>query len=146
MAKNKEGFQKPETGLTPDEITRDEAIAAKYDGDPSPRALLTRGDIEREDYDRVARLRDAGPPDRAFRSLITELRTARERQGLSLEDVAARSGMDRAAIHKIEIGVNKNPTVTTLIRYAEALGQHIEWHVVEGIKHERQPSNRARTG
>jgi transcriptional regulator with XRE-family HTH domain len=35
--------------------------------------------------------------------------------------------MDRAAIHKLEIGVNRNPTLATLNRYAAALGIRIEW-------------------
>jgi transcriptional regulator with XRE-family HTH domain len=35
--------------------------------------------------------------------------------------------MDRAAIHKLEIGVSKNPTLATLNRYADALGASVEW-------------------
>ena len=61
--------------------------------------------------------------------MIAALRAERERQGLSLADVAERTGMDRAAIHKLEIGLNSNPTHATLTRYASALGTRIEWHL-----------------
>jgi transcriptional regulator with XRE-family HTH domain len=58
---------------------------------------------------------------------VAALRAERERQGLSLADIAERTGIDRAAVHKLEIGVNRNPTLATLNRYAEALGVRIEW-------------------
>ena len=69
----------------------------------------------------------SGPPARPFRELIAALRAERERQGLSLADLAKRTGMDRAAIHKLEIGLNSNPTYATLTRYAHALDARIEW-------------------
>jgi transcriptional regulator with XRE-family HTH domain len=74
-------------------------------------------------------VRASGPPGRGFRELIAALRAEREQQGLSLADVAERSGMDRAAIHKLEIGLNANPTQATLTRYAHALGIRIEWRL-----------------
>ena len=37
--------------------------------------------------------------------------------------------MDRAAVHKLEIGLNKNPTAETLDRYAGAMGKRIVWAV-----------------
>lgn len=120
--------------LTPERIARDDAIAARYEGDPSPRELYRRGDVDQEAYDRISRLRAAGPPDRPFGGLIAALRAERERQGLSLTDVAGRSGMDRAAVHKLEIGLNKNPTAETLTRYAGALGKRIEWAVTDGVE------------
>ena len=46
---------------------------------------------------------------------------------MSLTDIAERTGMDRAAVHKLEIGLNRNPTYTTLDRYADALGVQIAW-------------------
>jgi transcriptional regulator with XRE-family HTH domain len=46
--------------------------------------------------------------------------------------------MDRAdaLINKLEIGLNKNPTVATLTRHADALGVRITWGV------ESQPAGR----
>ena len=69
----------------------------------------------------------SSPPDRPFRELSGASRVDRERQGLSLADLAKRTGMDRAAIHKLERGLNSNPTYATLTRYAQALGARIEW-------------------
>jgi transcriptional regulator with XRE-family HTH domain len=48
---------------------------------------------------------------------------------LSLADVSERSGIDRAAIHKLENGLNKNPTMSALTRYADALGVRIAWEL-----------------
>src|SRR5664280_1592666 len=53
-----------------------------------------------------------------LRAMLGTLKKHRERQGLSLTDVANRSGMDRAAISRLENGVYLNPTVDTLHRYA----------------------------
>jgi transcriptional regulator with XRE-family HTH domain len=91
--------------------------------------LYEGGHIDREAFGGAERLRAAGPPQRPFRDLIAALRAERERQGLSLADVAERSGIDRAAIHKLEIGANTNPTLATLTRYAGALGARIEWNL-----------------
>ena len=131
MASKREQTRRPAANLIPERIARDDAIAARYEGDPSPRELYKRGDIDQEGYGRISRLRAAGPADRPFGGLIAALRTERERQGLSLTDVAGRSGMDRAAVHKLEIGLNKNPTADTLTRYAGALGKRIEWTVTD---------------
>lgn len=118
-------------GPDPERAARDEAIAARYEGAPGPRQLLARGDIDREACERVERARAAGPPERPFADLIAALRAERERQGLSLADIAERSGMDRAAVHKLEIGVNRNPTAETLGRYAAALGKQIRCTIAD---------------
>ena len=53
--------------------------------------------------------------------LAGRLRSAREARGLSLDDVAAASGIERSAVSKLERGAT-NPTFRTLARYAEAIG------------------------
>jgi DNA-binding XRE family transcriptional regulator len=58
-------------------------------------------------------------------ALLQQLRVSREAQGLSLADVAERTGMDRSAISKLESGQRMNPTVDTLVRYAEAVGKRL---------------------
>ncbi|WP_169978916.1 helix-turn-helix domain-containing protein [Tautonia rosea] len=55
------------------------------------------------------------------------LRAERLHRGLSYADLAATAGIDRAAIHKIETGLNRNPTVATLDRLATAMGLHLAW-------------------
>jgi predicted transcriptional regulator len=64
-----------------------------------------------------------------LRAMLGTLKKYRERQGLSLTDVANRSGMDRAAISRLENGVYLNPTVDTLYRYAQAVGADIGFNV-----------------
>lgn len=60
-----------------------------------------------------------------MRALVAQLKAAREAKGLSLADVTARTGMDRSALSKLETGQRANPTVETLVRYAEAVGKRL---------------------
>ncbi len=60
-----------------------------------------------------------------LRTMLAALKKCRERRGLSLADAALRSGMDRAAISRLENGVYVNPMVDTLYRYAKAIGAEI---------------------
>ncbi len=53
------------------------------------------------------------------------LRAERRRQGLSLSEIEARSGIDRAVLSKLENGRQPNPTLGTLGRYASALGKRL---------------------
>ena len=58
-------------------------------------------------------------------AIVDALRRERQRQGLSLTDVAKRSDIDKAALSRLEGGQNVNPTWNTLSRYAGALGKEI---------------------
>jgi transcriptional regulator with XRE-family HTH domain len=64
-----------------------------------------------------------------LRRLMHELRKERERQGLSLADVAKRSDIDKAALSRLETGRQINPTIDTLWRYAQALGKDLAWAI-----------------
>jgi len=110
----------------------EEATRERFRGRPGPAELEAMGEITAEDADRMRATIATGPPRSPLRDLARDLRAERERQGLSLTDIAARSGIDRAAIHKIEIMVNKNPTMDTLERYAAALGKQLTIGVVDG--------------
>ncbi|MBW3597065.1 MAG: helix-turn-helix domain-containing protein [Planctomycetes bacterium] len=57
--------------------------------------------------------------------LLKQLKTAREAKGLSLADMTRLTGMDRSALSKLETGQRPNPTVETLVRYAEAVGKRL---------------------
>ncbi len=57
--------------------------------------------------------------------VIAALRAERERQGLSLADVSERTGIDRAAISRLENNEEGNPTINTLQRYAAAMGKQV---------------------
>ena len=60
-----------------------------------------------------------------WKELLPQLKAARGQQGLSLAEVTRLAGMDRSAISKLENGRRPNPTVDTLVRYAEAVGKRL---------------------
>jgi hypothetical protein len=62
-----------------------------------------------------------------FRSLIQALTSERQKQGLTLAELSAATGMDAAVLCRLETGRGANPTIDTLIRYATALGQRLRW-------------------
>lgn len=53
--------------------------------------------------------------------LAAALKSARKDKRLSLADVARRSGIDKAALSRIENGQNLSPTIATLETVARAL-------------------------
>lgn len=57
--------------------------------------------------------------------LFPQLKAAREAKGLSLADISELTRMDRSALSKLESGQRANPTVDTLVRYAEAVGKRL---------------------
>jgi DNA-binding Xre family transcriptional regulator len=57
--------------------------------------------------------------------LLVQLKAARQQKGLSLADLTELTGMDRSALSKLETGRRSNPTVETLVRYAEAVGKRL---------------------
>lgn len=67
----------------------------------------------------------------SFRQAVSELRKVRESAGLSLADVSERSGIDKAALSRLETGVSENPTLETLTRYASALGRQFTWKLTD---------------
>jgi DNA-binding XRE family transcriptional regulator len=58
---------------------------------------------------------------------LQALKRERERCGLTISDVAKRSGLDRAVVSRLENGKQDNPTVATLMRYAAAVGKRFLW-------------------
>ena len=57
--------------------------------------------------------------------LLKLLKSSREAKGMSLSDVTKLTGMDASALSKLETGQRVNPTVETLVRYAEAVGKRL---------------------
>lgn len=66
-----------------------------------------------------------------LQELLLQLKTVREEKGLSLSDLRELTGMDRSAISKLENGQRANPTIDTLVRYAEAVGKRLEVSLTE---------------
>ena len=60
-----------------------------------------------------------------LQKLLLQLKAAREAKGLSLADLTELTGMDRSALSKLETDQRANPTMETLVRYAEAVGKRL---------------------
>ena len=77
---------------------------------------------------------------------LQALKREREQSGLSIGDVAERSGLDRAVISRLENAKQDNPTVATLMRYAAAIGKRFLWCYVDlsapGTNGETKPGRR----
>jgi DNA-binding XRE family transcriptional regulator len=116
-------YQKTER--TPEEKARIQAIREKFQKEkPSLEDLLATGEYE-------------GPiPQGAYlelRRLMHLLRKERERLGLSLADVAEHTGIDKAALSRLETGRHINPTIDTLWRYAHAVGTELTWTLIKRV-------------
>jgi DNA-binding Xre family transcriptional regulator len=102
-------------------ITRDRRLtkeeAAKY--------KAIREQVAEELPDLVARHHQRTAALDQLQTLLTELKAARGAKGLSLSDLTDLTGMDRSALSKLETGQRANPTVETLVRYAEAVGKRL---------------------
>jgi len=59
-------------------------------------------------------------------ALVREMLAARSRVGLSQEAVAELMGTTKSAISRLEAAGKHAPSVTTLKRYAHAVGCHLE--------------------
>jgi predicted transcriptional regulator len=64
------------------------------------------------------------------RALVDELVTRRRTLGLSQTEVAARMGTSQSAVARLESGA-ADLRVSTLERYAAALGQMLDWRLEE---------------
>jgi DNA-binding XRE family transcriptional regulator len=68
-------------------------------------------------------LRDGQQRD--LTDVVALLKTERETQGLAQADISESTGISKAAISRLESGENVNPTLNTLMRYADALGKRL---------------------
>jgi DNA-binding XRE family transcriptional regulator len=99
------------------------------------RAIRDKFQRERPSLKKLVESGDAPPPMPLdtyleIQVLLHRLKKEREAAGLSLADVAERTGMDRAAISRLENGHQQNPTVETILRYSAAIGKTIAWSIV----------------
>lgn len=63
--------------------------------------------------------------------LVRELLAARMRAGLTQEEVAESMGTTKSAVSRLETVGKHSPSVTTLKRYAQAVGCDVEIHLVQ---------------
>jgi ribosome-binding protein aMBF1 (putative translation factor) len=113
----------PRRTRTPEEIARHKAIRERFQKEkPSLEQLVESGE-----YNEPLPMGEY----LSIRQAVFALKKAREAAGLSLADVAERSAIDKAALSRIESGQHINPTVSTLCRYAHALGMRWTWRLVK---------------
>src|SRR5881628_28942 len=96
-------------------LTREEAARYK---DIRQKISKELPDLIDRHYERITALDQ-------LHDLLMQLKAAREAKGLSLSDLTELTGMDRSALSKLETGQRANPTVETLVRYAEAVGKRL---------------------
>lgn len=63
--------------------------------------------------------------------VFAALRAAREAQHLTLEEVSEKSGIDKSTLSRLETGAATNPTIGTLVRYANALGKRLSLTLID---------------
>ncbi len=106
---------------TAEERAREQALRDKLQKEkPSLEDLVRTGAC---DPDAVMTMGMYFDVQRALQALKRE----RKQRGLSIRDVAERSGLDRAVVSRLENGKQDNPTVATLMRYAAAIGKRFVW-------------------
>ena len=71
-------------------------------------------------------------------TLVREMLNARSRSGLTQEAVAERMGTTKSAVSRLEAAGKHAPSLTTLKKYAQAVGCHLEIKLVpEGCRTKR---------
>lgn len=103
---------------------RHRQIRETYKDKPTIENLVARGELSGSPISLGAYV--------SLRSLVGSLRPLREKAGLSLGDVSARSGMDKAMLSRLETGQVPNPGIETIARYLDALNKVVEWRVIDG--------------
>src|SRR5262245_7196646 len=77
------------------------------------------------------------------RALLRELAARREKLGLSQTEVAARMGTSQSSVARLE-SAEANARLSTIERYAAAIGHRVEFRVV-GERSRPRPPRRAGT-
>jgi hypothetical protein len=74
----------------------------------------------------------AAKPRILLRQVLHALKLERERQGLSFADLNERTGIDLGSLTKLENDLDPNVPMSTLLRYAEAVGKVLTVHIEDG--------------
>ncbi|MBM3998010.1 MAG: helix-turn-helix transcriptional regulator [Planctomycetes bacterium] len=95
-----------------------------------------RRTIETEERDEILslakRLRSAKRRGMAtLEKTLQVLKRERESQGVSLATMEERTGMAKSNLSKLENAADSNPTVATLVTYADALGKKLVISLVD---------------
>jgi DNA-binding phage protein len=115
---------------TPAEIAKLKADRERYQREkPTPEQLLAEGGHEH--FIRHGDLL-------MFHCLMFELRKERERQKLTIAQLAEMTGIDQSALSRLETYKNANPTFQTVSRIAAALGKFITFSLTDAAKKSRK--------
>ncbi len=82
-----------------------------------------RADIAREQPAIDAQIRAELAEQREWAAVFVELKQVRQSLGLSLEDIEARTGIDRSTVARLETGQPANFTLDMVRKYAQAVGK-----------------------
>jgi ribosome-binding protein aMBF1 (putative translation factor) len=122
MGKKPQRIHRPRM-QTPEQEAAEQAIRKRFQQEkPTLQALVNRGDIRQ-----VFTMGEYWE----LRKTFAALKALREQEGLSISDLAERTGFDRAMISRLENGQMDNPTVATVTRYAKALGKRVVVSLVD---------------
>ena len=100
---------------TAEELAEEQRVRQLFQDRPSVKTLIERSEIDPE---RIM----TGTAEESLLKALSALSHARQSRGLSLSEIARRSGIDLASLSRLETGKNPNPTFETLSRYADAMG------------------------
>jgi DNA-binding XRE family transcriptional regulator len=73
-------------------------------------------------------LAESSPFYLSLRTFVADVRAARQESGLTLAEVASRTGLAVETLSRLETGALVNPTWQTLGKYAAAVGCRIRLH------------------
>lgn len=93
------------------------------------RVTVARAEVEQDKAEFLRKAKQYKQEVDAARATLQEalrmLKEERINQGLSLADIQERTGIERPNLSKLENEAEANPTIATLMRYAEALGKRL---------------------
>lgn len=108
---NNRRFERVHRKLTPEERERHRLIREQVEKD--------KPQLFRETLARKAQM------EAAFKAMQM-LKREREQRGVSLSELAERSGINKSNLSRLENDINANPTLETLVRIARAIGGELE--------------------
>ena len=97
--------------------------------DPQGRALARNIEQLVSRGGREARRGRALAADRTLQVLVADLVAARAAAGMTQQDVADRMPSTKSVVSRLEGGVRTRPTLTTIEKYARAVGAIVEIRV-----------------
>jgi DNA-binding Xre family transcriptional regulator len=120
---------------TPEETARLRELRERYQRDkPTPEQLLEEGG-----HENFIRLGDLIQ----LHQMMASLKQERKRRKMTLAQLSANTGIDQAALSRLENGKSVNPTFDTVFRIAGALGKVVLCSLQDAPE-SRKPARKAR--